>query len=40
MKNKLITILVTSLIMIAAIGALLWKMNDLSKKLENKGFFE
>ena len=29
MKKKLITILVTSLMMIAAIGAFLWKMNDL-----------
>ena len=36
MKKKLITILVTSLMMIAAIGAFLWKMNDLSKKLEKQ----
>ena len=36
MKKKLITVLVTSLMMIAAIGAFLWKMNDLSKKLEKQ----
>lgn len=34
MKKKLITVLVTSLFMIAAIGAFLWKMNDMSNKIE------
>jgi hypothetical protein len=34
MKKKLLTILVTSLVMIAAIGGFLWKMNSLSKKLQ------
>lgn len=36
MKKKLITVLITSLLMIAAIGAFLWKMNDMSNKLEQK----
>lgn len=36
MKKKLITVLVTSLLMIAAIGAFLWKMNSMSNKLEEK----
>lgn len=36
MKKKLITILVTSIIMIAATGAFLWKMNDISKKMEKQ----
>ena len=36
MKKKLITILVTSIIMIAATGAFLWKMNDMSKKMEKQ----
>lgn len=34
MKKKLITILITSLVMIAGLGAFLWKMNDMSKKIE------
>ncbi len=36
MKKKLITILVTSIIMIAATGAFLWKMNDISNKMEKQ----
>lgn len=36
MKKKLITVLITSIIMIAAISAFLWKMNDMSNKLEQK----
>ncbi len=36
MKKRLITILVTSLFMIAATGAFLWKINDMSNKLEEK----
>lgn len=36
MKKKLITILITSIIMIAAAGAFLWKMNDLSNKMEKQ----
>jgi len=36
MKKKLIIILVTSIIMIAATGAFLWKMNDISKKMEKQ----
>lgn len=36
MKKKLITVLVTSLLMIAAIGAFLWKMNGMSSALEEK----
>lgn len=33
MKKKLITVLITSIIMIAAMGAFLWKMNDISDKI-------
>lgn len=33
MKKKLLTILVTSLIMIGALGAFLWKMNSMSRQL-------
>lgn len=36
MKKKLITILVTSIIMIAATGAFLWKMKDMSNKMEKQ----
>lgn len=36
MKKKLITVLVTSLLMIAAMGAFLWKMNSMSNELEEK----
>ncbi len=40
MKKKLITILITSIIMIAAAGAFLWKMNDLSNKMEKQDMRE
>jgi hypothetical protein len=33
MKKKLLTILITSLVMIAAIGGFLWKMNSMSQKI-------
>lgn len=36
MKKKLRVILITSLFMLAAMGALLWKMNDLAKKQTKK----
>ncbi|MDE6851333.1 MAG: aryl-sulfate sulfotransferase N-terminal domain-containing protein, partial [Lachnospiraceae bacterium] len=36
MKRKLRVILITSLVMLAAMGALLWKMNDLAKKQTKK----
>lgn len=36
MKKKLITVLITSIIMIAAAGAFLWKMNDMSSKIEKQ----
>lgn len=36
MKKKLITVLITSLIMLAAMGALLWKASDTSKKMEKE----
>lgn len=36
MKKKLRVILITSLLMLAAMGALLWKMNDLAKKQTKK----
>lgn len=36
MKKKLRVILITSLLMLAAMGALLWKMNDLAKKQNKK----
>lgn len=36
MKKKLRVILITSLIMLAAMGALLWKMNELAKKQTEK----
>lgn len=36
MKKKLRVILITSLVMLIAMGALLWKMNDLAKKQEKK----
>ena len=36
MKKKLITILITSLVMIAGMGAFLWKMNAVSQRIEKK----
>ena len=36
MRKKLITVLITSLIMLAAMGALLWKANSNSRKLEEE----
>lgn len=36
MKRKLRVILITSLVMLAAMGAFLWKMNDLAKKQSKK----
>lgn len=36
MKSKLITILITSLIMIAGLGVFLWKMNDISREQAKK----
>lgn len=36
MKRKLRVILITSLVMLAAMGALLWKMNDLAQKQTKK----
>lgn len=36
MKKKLRVVLITSLLMLAAMGALLWKMNDLVKKQTKK----
>lgn len=36
MKKKLRVILITSLLMLGAMGALLWKMNDLAKKQTKK----
>lgn len=36
MKKKLLTILITSLVMIAGMGAFLWKMNSVNRRLEKK----
>lgn len=36
MKRKLKIVLMTSIIMLAAMGAFLWKMNDTSKKLQKE----
>ncbi len=36
MKKKLLTILITSLVMIAGMGAFLWKMNSVNQRLEKK----
>ena len=36
MKKKLLTILITSLVMIAGMGAFLWKMNSVNRQLEKK----
>lgn len=36
MKKKLLTILITSLVMIAGMGALLWKVNTVNQRLEKK----
>lgn len=36
MKRKLRVILITSLVMLIAMGAFLWKMNDLAKKANDK----
>ena len=36
MKKKLMTVLVTSLIMLVAMGAFLWKMSDISGKLSSE----
>jgi len=36
MKKKLITILLTSVLMIAGTGAFLWKMNDMSNEIEEQ----
>ena len=33
MKKRLITILITSLLMIGLMGGFLWKMNSISKKI-------
>lgn len=36
MKKKLLTILITSLVMIAGMGAFLWKMNSVNRQQEKK----
>lgn len=36
MKKKLLTILITSLVMIAGMGTLLWKVNTVNQRLEKK----
>lgn len=36
MKNKLLTVLITSLVMIGALGGFVWKMHSLSEKITGK----